>query len=134
LNQKRCNLIQYLSVCQIQSNHPCQYELYAGVRGDDELNTLDSLVSLFRVVTVSPALARAGGLFKRDYAKSHGIGLADAIIAATTEKMGPPPKSGLIAQCVPGTNSAMAVFVPDAEPFSTLQSAHDEDYGTGEAD
>jgi IMP dehydrogenase/GMP reductase len=29
------------------------------------------------------ALAREGGLHKRDYAKSHGVGLADAIIAAT---------------------------------------------------
>ena len=46
-------------------------ELYAGVRGDEELGTLE--------------LARAAGLHKRDYAKSHGIGLADAIIAATAE-------------------------------------------------
>ncbi len=60
-------------------------ELYAGVRGNDELNTLDDLVSLFRVVPVSPTLARVGGLFKRDYAKSHGIGLADGIIAATAQ-------------------------------------------------
>ena len=28
-------------------------------------------------------------------------------------KLGPPPKPDLIAQCVPGTNSAKAVFVPD---------------------
>lgn len=60
-------------------------ELYAGVRGNDELNTLDSLVSLFRIIAVSPALARSGGLYKRDYAKSHGVGLADAIIAATAD-------------------------------------------------
>ena len=60
-------------------------ELYAGVRGDEELHTLDSLISLFRVVPVSPSLARAGGLYKKDYAKSHGVGLADAIIAATTQ-------------------------------------------------
>lgn len=60
-------------------------ELYAGVRGDDELGKLDDLISLFRVVPVSPALARAGGLHKKDYAKSHGVGLADAILAATAE-------------------------------------------------
>jgi len=60
-------------------------ELYAGIRGNDELHTLDSLVSLFRVIPVSPVLARAGGLYKRDFAKSHGIGLADAIIAATAD-------------------------------------------------
>ncbi len=60
-------------------------ELYAGVRGNDELNTLDNLISLFRVIPVSPILAKSGGLYKRDYAKSHGIGLADAIIAATAD-------------------------------------------------
>ena len=60
-------------------------ELYAGVKGDEELNTLDSLLSLFRIVPVSTELARAGGLQKRDYAKSHGVGLADAIIAATSQ-------------------------------------------------
>ncbi|MHC4458909.1 MAG: PIN domain-containing protein, partial [Planctomycetota bacterium] len=27
----------------------------------------------------------AGGLYKRDYGKSHGVGLADAILAATAE-------------------------------------------------
>jgi predicted nucleic acid-binding protein len=60
-------------------------ELYAGVRNDDELATLDSLVSLFRVVPVSPEIARTAGLYKKTYAKSHGVGLADAIIAATAE-------------------------------------------------
>ena len=60
-------------------------ELYAGVRGDEELDTLDDLISLFRVVPVSPSLARIGGLHKRDYFKAHGVGLADAIVAATVE-------------------------------------------------
>ena len=60
-------------------------ELYAGVRGGEELRTLDSLISLFRVVPVSPELARAAGLYKRDHAKSHGVGLADAIMAATAQ-------------------------------------------------
>ena len=60
-------------------------ELYAGVRGYEELSKLDSLISLFRVVPVSRELARAAGLYKRDYAKSHGVGLADAIVAATAQ-------------------------------------------------
>jgi predicted nucleic acid-binding protein len=60
-------------------------ELYAGVRGAQELETLDNLISLFRVIAVSPEIARAGGLFKREYARSHGVGLADAILAATAQ-------------------------------------------------
>lgn len=60
-------------------------ELYAGVRGDTELSTLDGLMSLFRVVPISLEIARAAGLHKRDHAKTHGIGLADAIIAATAQ-------------------------------------------------
>ena len=60
-------------------------ELYAGVRGSDERVTLDNFVALFRVIPVSSAIAKTGGLYKKDYAKSHGVGLADAIIAATAD-------------------------------------------------
>lgn len=60
-------------------------ELYAGVRGEDEMGILDGLIGLFRIVPVSRAVARAAGLLKRKYGKSHGVGLADAIIAATAE-------------------------------------------------
>jgi len=60
-------------------------ELYAGVKGDDEQDALESFVSLFRVVPVSGEIAKAGGLYKRDYGRSHGVGLADAILAATAE-------------------------------------------------
>jgi predicted nucleic acid-binding protein len=61
-------------------------ELYAGVKGNEELNALDRLIPLFRVVPISRELARAGGLYKMEYAKSHGVGLADAIVAATVEE------------------------------------------------
>ena len=60
-------------------------ELYAGVRGDREQAALEALVSLFPVVPVSGEMAKTGGLYKRDYGKSHGVGLADAILAATAE-------------------------------------------------
>ena len=60
-------------------------ELYAGVKGDAELSSLDNFVSLFRVVPVTAAIARAGGMYKNAFSKSHGVGLADAIIAATAE-------------------------------------------------
>lgn len=60
-------------------------ELYAGVKGEAELSVLDGFVSLFRVVPIGAAIAKAGGLYKRDFSKSHGIGLADAILAASAE-------------------------------------------------
>lgn len=60
-------------------------ELYAGVKGEEELAALDRFVDLFRVVPVSTGIARSGGLYSRDYTKSHGVGLADAIVAATVD-------------------------------------------------
>ena len=60
-------------------------ELYAGVKGDAEQAALDDFVSLFRVASVNAEIAEAGGLYKRNYGKSHGVGLADAILAATAE-------------------------------------------------
>ena len=60
-------------------------ELYAGVKGDKEYSVLEDFVSLFSVVEVSSEIARIGGLYRRDYGKSHGVGLADAMIAATCE-------------------------------------------------
>lgn len=61
-------------------------ELYAGVKGADELSALDNFVSLFQVVPINLEIAKTGGLYKRDYGKSHGVGLADAILAATANK------------------------------------------------
>lgn len=60
-------------------------ELYAGVKGNEEHVALEGFVSLFRVVPVSAEIAKAGGLYKRDYGTSHGVGLADALLAATAE-------------------------------------------------
>ena len=60
-------------------------ELYSGVKGDAEKNALQHFISLFRVVPIDTAIGKAGGLYRRDYGKSHGVGLADAILAATAE-------------------------------------------------
>ena len=61
-------------------------ELHAGARGgkdDTEQTVLGSFLALFRVVPVSGDIAKIGGLYKRDYGRSHGVGIADAIVAAT---------------------------------------------------
>lgn len=60
-------------------------ELYAGVKGERELAVLDNFIALFDVVPVTGEIARMGGLYKRDFCKSHGVGLADAMIAATCQ-------------------------------------------------
>jgi predicted nucleic acid-binding protein len=60
-------------------------ELYAGVKGNAELTILDNFISLFRVVSLTAEIAKIGGLYKRDFGKSHGVGLADAILAATAD-------------------------------------------------
>lgn len=53
---------------------------------DNELSVLDDVISLFRVIPIDSEIARAGRLYKRDFSISHGVGLADAILAATAEK------------------------------------------------
>lgn len=61
-------------------------ELYAGVRGDElseEQIALAELLANVRIVPVSAEIARLGGLYRRDFGRSHGVGLADAIIAAS---------------------------------------------------
>jgi predicted nucleic acid-binding protein len=60
-------------------------ELYAGVREGAERTALEQFLAAFEVVSVDEASAVKGGLFRRDYGKSHATGLADALIAATAE-------------------------------------------------
>jgi hypothetical protein len=60
-------------------------ELFAGAKGDAELSALEEFVSIFRVAPVNGEIAKAGGLYRSKFGKSHGVGLADAILAATAE-------------------------------------------------
>lgn len=60
-------------------------ELYAGVRDGDERLTLDQFVDSFQVIALDEKIAARAGLIRRDFGRSHGTGLADAIIAATAE-------------------------------------------------
>lgn len=63
-------------------------ELHVGVRDGDERRALDEMLGTFRVLPLDDATARAGGLLRRDYGKSHGVGLNDALIAATALAQG----------------------------------------------
>lgn len=60
-------------------------ELYSGVREGREREILDQLISDIAVVDVDREIAVTGGLLRRRYLKSHGLEIADAIIAATAQ-------------------------------------------------
>ena len=60
-------------------------ELYSGVREGNERAALEVFLQEFEIILISHEIARRGGLLCRDYRKSHGVGLADALIAATAE-------------------------------------------------
>ena len=71
----------YLSVISVA-------ELFAAVRGDKEAKSLEQLLQAFVVLPVTEKTARLGRLYRREYRPSHGTGLADALIAATSEEGG----------------------------------------------
>lgn len=58
-------------------------ELYVGVREGGERQALQQLLATFRILPLDAETASLGGLLRRDYGKSHGVGLNDALIAAT---------------------------------------------------
>jgi len=63
-------------------------ELFSGARGEGEETALEQFLQVFEVLPVGQDLARRGGLYRRDYGRTHGTGLADALIAASAEAAG----------------------------------------------
>lgn len=61
-------------------------ELYSGVKGEEEKQSLEQFLLAFEVIPIDEDLAKNGGLFRNEYYPSHGIGLADALIAATASE------------------------------------------------
>ena len=57
--------------------------LYAGMREGGEWSRLERFLRAFEIIPLDQRLAVQGGLYRRDYSKSHNVGLADALIAAT---------------------------------------------------
>jgi predicted nucleic acid-binding protein len=71
----------YLSVISVA-------ELFAGVKSDEEGTSLEQLLQAFVILPVTEKVARLGGRYRRRYRPSHGTGLADALIAATSQESG----------------------------------------------
>lgn len=61
-------------------------ELYAGVREGRERIALGGFLAAFEIVSVDAGIAERGGLMRRDFGKSHGTGLSDALIAASAQQ------------------------------------------------
>lgn len=60
-------------------------ELHVAVREGKERVTLQGMLESFRILPLDAEIARCGGLWRRDFGRSHGVGLNDALIAATAQ-------------------------------------------------
>ena len=58
-------------------------ELYAGIRDKEEQKVIENFLTVFDIIPVNNLIAQTGGAFRKKYGRSHGTGLADALIAAT---------------------------------------------------
>ncbi|MFH0842634.1 MAG: type II toxin-antitoxin system VapC family toxin, partial [Bacteroidota bacterium] len=58
-------------------------ELYAGARNEKERSDLDSFLALFQSIPIDGEIAKSAGNLKREFFKSHNLGMADCLIAAS---------------------------------------------------
>ena len=80
-------------VVQLLEDTDCEFylsavsvaELYVGVRDGREREVLDQLVGVLRTIEISTEIAQQAGLWRREYGKSHGTGIIDALIAACAD-------------------------------------------------
>jgi predicted nucleic acid-binding protein len=63
-------------------------ELYVGVRDGEERRRLDAFTAAFDALPLEQEAAVQAGLWRRQYGRSHGTGLADALIAASVATAG----------------------------------------------
>lgn len=63
-------------------------ELYVGVREGREREVLDAFIEVFEPIEITPGIAKLAGLWRRDFGRSHGTGLMDALIAACVRESG----------------------------------------------
>jgi predicted nucleic acid-binding protein len=63
-------------------------EIYSGIKSREELIATREFLSVFSVVSIDKEIAEKGGSIRYEYGKSHNVGLADALIAASAEAVG----------------------------------------------
>ncbi|MBM4294349.1 MAG: type II toxin-antitoxin system VapC family toxin [Deltaproteobacteria bacterium] len=70
------------------------------------------------IIPVDAEIAQKGGLYRRDYGPSHGVGLADALIAATAEL-----HQARLVTLNPRHFPMVEVAVPFTKPVRLLQNS-----------
>lgn len=70
-----------LSVISVAEIHSC-------VRDEPERAAIESFLRAFDVVDLSAPISVLAGAYRREYGPSHGVGLADAFIAASAATRG----------------------------------------------
>ena len=60
-------------------------ELYSGIKNHKEQEIIEAFLQEFRCISLTYDIAVKGGQIRHRYYKSHGVGLADALIAATAQ-------------------------------------------------
>jgi predicted nucleic acid-binding protein len=78
-------LIDYLRDQPLAASVVSIAELSVGVREGVERQRLDAFVSAFEVLALEKEAALQAGLWRRQYGRSHGTGLAEALIAACVQ-------------------------------------------------
>ena len=68
-------------------------ELYSGVNDEKEIGEIEKFLNHVEKIEVTSEIAVKAGLLRRRYIKSHGIGIPDAIIAATANDLNVPVAS-----------------------------------------
>lgn len=83
--------VSFLS--NVQTTHQCYIttitmaELYSGVREGTEKKIMDNFILEFSIANINSSSAKKAGLYRRDFGKSHGVGLADCMIAAIADDL-----------------------------------------------
>ncbi|OGJ92336.1 MAG: hypothetical protein A2268_06290 [Candidatus Raymondbacteria bacterium RifOxyA12_full_50_37] len=63
-------------------------ELFSGVRNEKEKREVSDFCRAFETVPLTEEIAIRAGILHQRYSRSHGTGLADAVVAATAEVSG----------------------------------------------
>jgi hypothetical protein len=63
-------------------------ELLSGLTAESSRDSVEKLLGLFEPVTVTETAARSAGGYMRQWRRSHGIAMPDALIAASAKEIG----------------------------------------------